>query len=177
MKRVLTFDGTFYGRNAKNWTEMDDYFAEHLLFLEKLQIVLQTQDEKGLEWINTTIDKYQENPALLDPHLTKINTPLVQAIKKLDGANSVPFKILYSICKTRGYKTILKFYSHSVSDLEPVLVQMDSIFRRANFIFCLGIFLQNHDLLDKNLNEPLQTQEFICRRFSSTINKKYSSNI
>lgn len=98
-----------------------EYFLEHKLFLETLLKVLKTHDEKKLEWINTTIDKYQENPTLLDPHLKNIISPLVLEIKKLDASNSVPFKVLYSLCKTRGYKTILKFFSHSVSDLEPVL--------------------------------------------------------
>ena len=31
------------------------------------------------------------------------------------------FKILYMLCKTRGYKTIVKFFSHEVTDLEPIL--------------------------------------------------------
>jgi hypothetical protein len=100
---------------------MQDYFVEHQLFLQKLHIVLETQDEKGLEWINKVIDKYQENPTLLDPHLKNIIEPIIQEIKKLDKSKSVPYKILYYLCKARGYKTILKFFSHSVSDLEPVL--------------------------------------------------------
>jgi hypothetical protein len=30
-------------------------------------------------------------------------------------------RVLYQLCKARGYKTILKFFSHDVSDLEPLL--------------------------------------------------------
>ena len=100
---------------------MQEYFVEHEQFLQELNIALEKADDKRLQWISTTIDKYQENPTLLDPHLRNIISPIIQEIKKLDSNNSVPFKILYYLCKARGYKTILKFFSHSVSDLEPVL--------------------------------------------------------
>ena len=37
------------------------------------------------------------------------------------------FQVLYWLCKARGYKTILKFFSHDVSDLEPLLEFIEGI--------------------------------------------------
>ena len=31
------------------------------------------------------------------------------------------FRLLYGICKTRGYKSIIKLFPHEVADLEPAL--------------------------------------------------------
>jgi hypothetical protein len=82
------------------------------------------------------LDKYQEQPQLLDPHLSHIIEPLLHLIRKqfvnitfhnvenakekVDRLGPI-FKVLYLLCKTRGYKTIVKFFSHEVSDLEPLL--------------------------------------------------------
>lgn len=29
------------------------------------------------------------------------------------------FEIIYNLCTVRGYKTVIKFFPHEVSDLEP----------------------------------------------------------
>lgn len=87
-----------------------------------------------LHYNNEKADKYQEQPHLLDPHLSLIIEPCITLLKSLltadvcekldkDFCNRVGpiFKILYIMCKTRGYKTIVKFFTHEASDLEPIL--------------------------------------------------------
>ncbi|KAI8925090.1 armadillo-type protein [Entophlyctis helioformis] len=80
-----------------------------------------------LERLLQTVDKYQEQPQLLDPHLEAMTAPIVPRL--LAGIKAFPsmseqeqrahleqtspfYAILYRLCKTRGYK---------VADLEPCL--------------------------------------------------------
>lgn len=79
------------------------------------------------------LDKYQEQPHLLDPHLERLITPLMQIARGFrDTSVSNPsttqpaeiersskkqakfmyktFKLLYVICKVRGYKTAGTLY-------------------------------------------------------------------
>ncbi|KAJ3175212.1 hypothetical protein HK101_010715 [Irineochytrium annulatum] len=89
------------------------------------------------------LEKYQEMPHLLDPFLEPTVNALVDGLRvgmatvrrwssskgagdagKVEGGcrSLHPlFRLLYVICKVRGYKTIVKFLSHETSDLEPTL--------------------------------------------------------
>ncbi|KAF9121044.1 hypothetical protein BGW39_010898 [Mortierella sp. 14UC] len=83
--------------------------------------------------LENLIGKYQYQSYLLDPKLEEMISPLITPIRKvvhdvtfgdLKGENmnehgDLIFYILNFICKTRGYKTIVKFLPHEVSDLEP----------------------------------------------------------
>lgn len=69
------------------------------------------------------IDKYQEQPGLLDPHLEDWIKPALtclQTVVKEGGRPQCLFEVLYSFCMVRGAKTILKFVPHEVADLEPL---------------------------------------------------------
>ncbi|NXP81874.1 TBCD protein, partial [Ramphastos sulfuratus] len=70
------------------------------------------------------MDKYQEQPHLLDRHLEwMMNSLLDIARDKRSPLQLVhlAFKFLYIITKVRGYKRFLPLFPHEVSDLQPVL--------------------------------------------------------
>ncbi|NWZ82234.1 TBCD protein, partial [Poecile atricapillus] len=70
------------------------------------------------------MDKYQEQPHLLDRHLEGMMNSLLAIIQ---DSGSPPllvhlaFKYLYIITKVRGYKRFLSLFPHEVRDLQPVL--------------------------------------------------------
>ncbi|NXD62365.1 TBCD protein, partial [Eolophus roseicapillus] len=70
------------------------------------------------------MDKYQEQPHLLDRHLEWMLTLLLDIVR--DSGSPPPlvhlaFKFLYIITKVRGYKVFLPLFPHEVHDLQPVL--------------------------------------------------------
>lgn len=75
------------------------------------------------------LEKYQEQPQLLDPHIEEIVFPLMgvlraQATAGPDAALSLVQRTCYALhalCNVRGYKTIVKFLPHDVTDLERTL--------------------------------------------------------
>ena len=78
------------------------------------------------------MEKYQELPSVLDPILEQFCTPIMLfmrdfirktvAAKNYQFPNEVQSLILLTchMCKVRGYKTVVKFFPHEVSDMEPV---------------------------------------------------------
>ncbi|NWU62501.1 TBCD protein, partial [Pterocles burchelli] len=70
------------------------------------------------------MDKYQEQPHLLDRHLEWMMNSLLDIV--WDKGSPPPlihlaFKFLYIITKVRGYKRFLPLFPHEVGDLQPVL--------------------------------------------------------
>jgi hypothetical protein len=73
------------------------------------------------------IEKYQEQPQLLDPHLAFMTATLFDSIRgHLSGAKILTeievkhlLYLVYTLCKVRGYKTVSRLFPHSVEDLEP----------------------------------------------------------
>ncbi|XP_014442175.1 tubulin-specific chaperone D [Tupaia chinensis] len=80
--------------------------------------------EVAEERFRVIMDKYQEQPHLLDPHLEWMVDLLLDAVR--DGTSApalvhLAFKFLYIITKVRGYKTFLRLFPHEVADVWPVL--------------------------------------------------------
>ncbi|KXS12028.1 ARM repeat-containing protein [Gonapodya prolifera JEL478] len=88
------------------------------------------------------LDSYQEQSHLLDPYLDDIIRPCMLALRKVTSAVirtvdleglqkaqelledqrvQLTYRFIYNLCKVRGYKTALKFFTHEVADLEPTL--------------------------------------------------------
>ena len=88
------------------------------------------------------LDKYQEQPHLLDPYLgvcvepvislhkqmfTSISEPLVKQLFVLTQQDTHPiikqqaFRYLYLVSKVRGPKVMVRWFPHEVSDFNPVL--------------------------------------------------------
>uniref|UniRef100_A0A2I3HHJ3 Tubulin-specific chaperone D n=1 Tax=Nomascus leucogenys TaxID=61853 RepID=A0A2I3HHJ3_NOMLE len=80
--------------------------------------------EVALERFHVIMDKYQEQPHLLDPHLEWMMNLLLDIVQDQTSPASLvhlAFKFLYIITKVRGYKTFLRLFPHEVADVEPVL--------------------------------------------------------
>eukprot|EP00058_Branchiostoma_floridae_P020624 XP_002606114.1 hypothetical protein BRAFLDRAFT_88024 [Branchiostoma floridae] len=80
--------------------------------------------EMALERFTFIVDKYQEQPHLIDPHLESILEQLLKMARDTTYPPKVmhlAFKFLYLVTKMRGYKVIVRQLPHEVADLEPVL--------------------------------------------------------
>ncbi|XP_064531752.1 tubulin-specific chaperone D [Pseudopipra pipra] len=80
--------------------------------------------EMAVERFVGIMDKYQEQPHLLDHHLEGMMNSLLDIAR--DKGSPPPlvhlaFKFLYIITKVRGYKRFLPLFPHEVRDLQPVL--------------------------------------------------------
>ncbi|NXL44779.1 TBCD protein, partial [Podilymbus podiceps] len=80
--------------------------------------------EMTMEKFIGIMDKYQEQPHLLDRHLEWMMNLLLDIVR--DNGSPAPlvhlaFKFLYIITKVRGYKLFLPLFPHEVGDLQPVL--------------------------------------------------------
>ncbi|XP_049557798.1 tubulin-specific chaperone D isoform X1 [Orcinus orca] len=100
--------------------------AETKELLGRLPAVLgdRAAREGALERFRVIMDKYQEQPHLLDPHLEWMMNLLLEFVQdKKSPADLVhlAFKFLYIITKVRGYKTFLRLFPHEVADVHPVL--------------------------------------------------------
>uniref|UniRef100_A0AC11DKQ5 Tubulin folding cofactor D n=1 Tax=Ovis aries TaxID=9940 RepID=A0AC11DKQ5_SHEEP len=100
--------------------------AETRELLGRLPLVLADRSarEGALERFRVIMDKYQEQPHLLDPHLEWMLNLLLEFVQnKASPADLVhlAFKFLYIISKVRGYKTFLRLFPHEVADVHPVL--------------------------------------------------------
>ncbi|KAB0368052.1 hypothetical protein FD755_021376, partial [Muntiacus reevesi] len=100
--------------------------AETRELLGRLPAVLADRSarEGALERFRVIMDKYQEQPHLLDPHLEWMLNLLLEFVQdKTSPADLVhlAFKFLYIISKVRGYKTFLRLFPHEVADVHPVL--------------------------------------------------------
>ena len=95
---------------------------------------LATADDAGAalveEVVVATLEKYQECPNLLDPHLEAMMAPLVAVVRDPgagDGVQGAAFGLVYTLTKVRGYKTILKLFSHETTDFHPVLGRLEDV--------------------------------------------------
>ncbi|XP_067472071.1 tubulin-specific chaperone D isoform X2 [Thunnus thynnus] len=76
------------------------------------------------------MNRYQEQPHLLDPHLEWMFNMILELIRSEKSPPSLvhlSFKFLYIICKVRGYKIFMQLFPHEVADVQPVL---DLLFRQ-----------------------------------------------
>ncbi|XP_043924058.1 tubulin-specific chaperone D [Protopterus annectens] len=83
-----------------------------------------TAREMVTERFIVIMDKYQEQPHLLDPHLEWMLYLLLDIVRNEENHPTVVklgFKFLYLITKVRGYKYFLRLFPHEVADLQPIL--------------------------------------------------------
>ena len=85
------------------------------------------------EKIAAILDKYQEQPGVLDPQLGAVVAPVLEVARAAtrgtaDRAVLPPVcRVVYALCKVRGYKTIVKFVPHEVADLEPLVALLATV--------------------------------------------------
>ena len=76
--------------------------------------------EAARDQIIEILEKYQLQPALLDPHLEAMLAKLFVPVRANDARRLHPLmRIVYILTKVRGHKTVVKFFPHEVKDLEP----------------------------------------------------------
>ncbi|KAI9247117.1 armadillo-type protein [Helicostylum pulchrum] len=164
-------------------------------FMSNLDIILTAtcikQSTRALERLMTILDYYQEQSHLLDPSLETMIEPVMKRLRKdIDQGQTdltlVLFRFLYFLTKTRGFKTIVKFMSHEVTDLEPVfeyLSGLDSVSsdlweaRYICFIWLSLICMIPFDL--KKVDSGTGTQDSLivkmlnlCKRYICTTGKE-----
>ncbi|KAK7048329.1 TFCD-C domain-containing protein [Favolaschia claudopus] len=114
-----------------------------LLFLELAETT--TPEQERLEdalfrRLTAILDEYQEQAHLLDPFLDQLVEPVIAKIKRYSQSlsanpdvtvNSARIErvalLLYGYTKSRGYKTIIRFFPHEVTDLAPAIACMNGI--------------------------------------------------
>lgn len=92
-------------------------------------MVLKAASDRIETNVNAKLNVFQEQPELLDPHLDGIISPLMKIARNIIAKGEFcghpyllkVFKIIYVLAKVRGYKTVVKFFPHTVADLEPTL--------------------------------------------------------
>ncbi|XP_049600639.1 tubulin-specific chaperone D isoform X2 [Syngnathus scovelli] len=83
-----------------------------------------TSREFATEKFQKILDRYQDQPHLLDPHLEWMVNMLLKPVRCEDCPSSLfhlAFKFLYIVCKVRVYKIFMRRLPHEVADMEPVL--------------------------------------------------------
>ncbi|KAJ2767920.1 hypothetical protein IWQ57_003756 [Coemansia nantahalensis] len=93
-------------------------------------------EDERIRGMCAVLETYQEQPVCLDPHLERIVSPLMAVVQayvhrchdapdavslaRLDGV----FGVLYTLCKVRSYKVVLRFFPHDVADVEPAFTTL-----------------------------------------------------
>uniref|UniRef100_A0A3P8ZZD8 Tubulin-specific chaperone D n=1 Tax=Esox lucius TaxID=8010 RepID=A0A3P8ZZD8_ESOLU len=80
--------------------------------------------ESAIQRFLVIMNRYQEQPHLLDPHLEWMLNLLLEVIRSEQSPPllvHLGFKFLYIISKVRGYKVFMQLFPHEVADVQPVL--------------------------------------------------------
>ncbi|KAI8822570.1 armadillo-type protein [Fimicolochytrium jonesii] len=118
------------------------------------------EDQLKFNKVQLICGKYQEQPHLLDPHLEDLVQPLMENLsvilssvhdfdsaKRKDLAVQIkpvlaPFlSFMYCLTKVRGYKTVVKLFSHKVVDLEPVAFYLEVMMEHEDASFWEGRYV------------------------------------
>eukprot|EP00055_Hartaetosiga_balthica_P001417 m.138335 g.138335 ORF g.138335 m.138335 type:complete len:1230 (-) comp14085_c0_seq1:53-3742(-) len=112
--------------------------------------------------VEDILDNYQEQPHLLDSQLETMVSILLDTVKNNIKEESkqaevdAAFKLLYMLTKVRGYKTVLKRFSHQSTDLILVLELVEaedpSILTRWKHRYVLLLWLSLISLLPFNIS-------------------------
>ena len=130
-----------------------------------------TFDQK-FEWLVATLGKYQEQPTLLNPHLSEMLTPMTESMIKIATdvaadrslASNIPqfhaiCKVVQLCCRVRGYKHVMKTFPHEVSHLELCLILLRAQVREISYNFTetgvvhMRLILIIHDVCESHSTE------------------------
>lgn len=107
-----------------NTLEFFSEFEDVMKMIHELNQIYEKNFEKSYEKYSEILSKYQEQPHLLDAHITQLINSLLAIIrdqKSADGLMHAAFKYLYQIIKVRTFKVFVKFLPHELSDIDFVL--------------------------------------------------------
>lgn len=139
----MTSESAVVGNVVPDIEEDDEYcskekvirrtFVQEYKFLENLiASIVQNGgavDLSAIKKAQSIMDKYQEQGQLLEPHLESIVSPLMHIVRTKTIESGIESGdilevikplciIIYTLVTVCGYKTVLKFFPHQVSDLE-----------------------------------------------------------
>ncbi|KAJ2493338.1 hypothetical protein IWW37_000622 [Coemansia sp. RSA 2050] len=132
---------TFF-KEHEAFLKMLDTVAESASMAETwAQSSMPAEEERAIREMCAMLELYQEQPTCLDPYLERIVSRLMAVIEDYvqayhdsnasDRKDSVSaarmngvFELVYMLCKVRGYKVVLRFFPHSVANVEPVLATL-----------------------------------------------------
>lgn len=120
-------DDQIRSNTLEMFLEVDEVFEmiENLKNLNEVNFCF----EKKYEKFSEILSRYQEQPHLLDNHITKLIEKLLIFIQdKNSPANlfNAAFKYMYQISKVRTFKIFVKFLPHELSEFELVLVWLEN---------------------------------------------------
>ena len=130
-----TGEDEFVSCSKLNFEERSDFMV--LLDQIKIQHV-ESELEMTVSKLFLILDKYQEQPQILDSNLEEIVSMLLamlraEVVKGSDFVATGQFiaasKVLYYVTKVRGPKAIVKFLSHEAAELEPLVDTLSKIDR------------------------------------------------
>lgn len=73
-------------------------------------------ESKSIERIRLILDKYQEEPSLLDRHLPSLVDPLCS-----HWTHASALGVLYLLCKVRGAKTMVRLFPLDAALVDPLI--------------------------------------------------------
>nr|XP_009859600.1 tubulin-specific chaperone D-like [Ciona intestinalis]XP_018668800.1 tubulin-specific chaperone D-like [Ciona intestinalis] len=114
--------GIQVGTALDHFVEVDE--VKQLIKNIPLIVNDQAKHEMSDEKFTEIVDKYLEQPHLLDPHLLGLLEQLIAFIQPLDvplNQKHCAFKYLYLLTKVRGHKIMVRYFPHEVQHLEPIL--------------------------------------------------------
>lgn len=139
----MTSESAVVGNVVPDIEEDDEYcskekvirrtFVQEYKFLENLVASIVQNggavDLSAIKKAQSIMDKYQEQGQLLEPHLESIVSPLMHIVRTKTIESGIESGdilevikplciIIYTLVTVCGYKTVLKFFPHQVSDLE-----------------------------------------------------------
>eukprot|EP00253_Pinus_taeda_P001700 PITA_01700 len=139
----MTSESVVVGNVVPDIEEDDEYcskekvirrtFVQEYKFLENLVASIVQNggavDLSAIKKAQSIMDKYQEQGQLLEPHLESIVSPLMHIVRTKTIESGIESGdilevikplciIIYTLVTVCGYKTVLKFFPHQVSDLE-----------------------------------------------------------
>ncbi|KAJ7780620.1 TBCD protein [Mycena maculata] len=127
MDEEVVEEGRFFATFERHGEFRDAQAALLALDVTETPTAEEERKEAALfQRLSDILDEYQEQAHLLDPFLEQLVEPVVQAIKRHAQNNTGttdPARIervallLYSYVKSRGYKTIIRFFPHEIADL------------------------------------------------------------
>uniref|UniRef100_A0A1B0D4Y0 Tubulin-specific chaperone D n=1 Tax=Phlebotomus papatasi TaxID=29031 RepID=A0A1B0D4Y0_PHLPP len=110
-----------------NTLELFSELPDVMEMIQNIENLHKNNFERAYEKYSEILSRYQEQPHLLDPHLSEMVVEILQYIRHHSKVevHHYAFKYLYQLSKVRSYKTFVKFLPHEISDLDLVLGMLE----------------------------------------------------
>ncbi|GAB1602849.1 tubulin-specific chaperone D-like [Argonauta hians] len=126
---MAAVDKDTYENNEEDATDTRCMYQEKFVDSTKLMDMIKdlknvgddiNSQETSLDAFKVVINRYQEQPTIMDPYLETYINELMSYIKDPNSSpklTNLSFKHMYLICKMRHHKRIVRYLPHEVTDL------------------------------------------------------------